>query len=212
MVVVRELIEQVARYLSDYDDAGDPDFQYRTWSEKDLRYYFTLAIGALVSNDPKLFSAPVVVNIPKSGLVQLPSECEECLGTLQYISPTGKVTNQPPYTDKNPYTIARPPCAGTPSKEVVPSVVRAAFDRRVLLATPQDVGGSLVLSCSNTPVITTNTATVDIPAKYASVLFNLMVSYAYGTDTESAVMRERSNVHWERAGALLAIPTDKKGK
>lgn len=211
MIYAKELITEVARYLSDYDEAGEPEYQFREWSERDLLSYFKLAISTIAMADPKLFSTTVSVPISDTGLIALPPECEDCLGILQYISDDGKVTNQPPYTEKVSFTTTRPTCGGIDPKKVVPSVVRTTNDRRVLLSTPVGTGGKLILSCSNSPNITTVDGKVDIPARYSGAVFNLMVSYAYGVDIESAVMRARSDEHWSRASALLPVALKTKG-
>jgi hypothetical protein len=203
MIQAAPLIRDVARYLSDYDSSGDATYQYREWSQEDLLSYFRLAVQHLVSTDPKAFTKTVSVGVPADGLLMLPPECEECLSVLRYVGADGKTTNKPHFSDTSSFVTTRPLCAGGTGATSV-SIVRDDVDRRALFITPATPGGKVLLSCTNTPDISDVNAQVDIPTKHTTAIFNFMVSYAYGVDTESAPMRARSDEHWNRGMSLLS--------
>jgi hypothetical protein len=202
MIYARNLIEDVARFLADYDVAGEQADQYVTWSQLDLLSYFRLAVLRVMSADPKAFTKRITTTIPADGILQLPHECEECSGVLTHTSTTGKVTIKPNFTARTPFIVGRPVCSSGSARV---SIMRDEQDRRTLFVTPAGTGGTLTLTCTQSPSVGDISAGVDIPAKYEPVIFDFMVADAFGTEVESSPMRARSDEHRKRAMEMLAV-------
>jgi hypothetical protein len=211
MIYARNTIEDVARFLADYDVAGDASDQFVTWSQLDLLSYFRLAVLRVMSADPKAFTKGVTTTVTADGIVHLPPECEECSGVLSHTSLSGKVTIKPNFTARAPFIIGRPVCGSTGSRV---SIMRDENDRRTLFVTPAEAGSKLTLTCTKLPVIGDISAGVDIPSKYEPIIFDFMVADAFGTEVESSPMRARSDEHRKRALEMLTIvaPPDIKRK
>ena len=204
MIQSAPLIKDVARYLSEYDSSGNSEHNFRESSQEDLMSYFRLAVQQLVAADPKAFVKPIRVQTPADGLLQLPPECEECLGVLRYIGADGKTIDRPPYSDNAKFNTTRPVCGAVAAGSASVNIARDDIDRRSLFITPATAGGAVVLSCVSVPDMAGLDTTIDIPSKHYAAIFNFMVSYAYGVDIESSPMRNRSDEHWQRATALVA--------
>jgi hypothetical protein len=153
----------------------------------------------------KSFVKQVTVTIPSDGVVRLPTDCENCVGVLQYTDAAGKRTTRPAYTEKAQFIANRPVCGGGAGSRI--SVTKDTADKNILIVSPATAGGTMQVSCSGTPDLADLTAGVAIPAKLEPAIFNLMLSYAMGVDQESAPMRARSDVHYDRAMGLLSIAT-----
>ena len=65
-------------------------------------------------------------------------------------------------------------------------------------------GGSLLVRCVVTEQLTEGSV-LQLPAARRAVIFNWMVSYAFGTETESVGLRARSDEHWRRGADLLQL-------
>lgn len=198
MIRARTLIEDVGRFLADYDVAGAAQDQFVTWSQLDLLSYFRLAVQRVLAADPKSFTRLVAVNVPTDGVVSLPPECDECLGAVKYTDAAGRVTLKPNFLASASYVVSRPVCIGSNTRV---SVMRDAVDRRTLFVTPAT--GELTITCTQSPSIGGVEAAVDMPAKYEPIIFDFMVALAFGTEVESAPMRTRSDEHMKRAMEML---------
>lgn len=212
MIYARTLVEDVARFLADYDVAGQPEDQYITWSQLDLLSYFRLAVLRVMAADPKSFTKWVNATVPPDGVVRVPTECEECSGVLSYTDTAGKTTIKPNFTARSTFIVGRPVCSSASGGRV--SIMRDENDRRALFVTPSGAGGTITLTCTQSPVIGDLAAGVDIPTKYEPIIFDFMVADAFGTEVESSPMRARSDEHRKRALEMLTItaPTETKRK
>ena len=206
MIRAAGLIEDVARYLSDFDST-DPEFAFTTWSRADLASYLRMSLASLMSVRPREFSKRVEIPMTGTDIVDLPDECDQLLSVVGYRRADGTLdtTVREVKEAKRPIS-SRAVCAGsTTSGDGNVQVLLADAGPRDFIVTPVLHDGSMVVRCSVEPALEGGDALLDLPAKYEAVLFNWMVSYAMGTEVEAVALRQRSDEHWRRGGDLLNL-------
>lgn len=202
MVEVDSLLTEVARYLSDYDSTI-PEHQHVTWSKEDLRSYLRNALAALASVREEDFSRRLEVPLTGDELVSLPSECDRLLAVVGRRRPDGTIDTSV-RTKADIPAINRPVCTTRTGGEALVEVDVVSAGSRDVLVQPAVSGGSLLVRCVVTDALEPGTV-LQIPGARRAVLFNWMVSYAMGTETESAGLRARSDEHWRRGADLLGL-------
>jgi hypothetical protein len=206
MIRAAALIEDVGRYLSDFDSTGDPEFNHVTWSRRDLVSYLRMSLASLCSARPNDFSRVVEIPLVGQDIVNLPSECEQLLGLVGYRRPDGTLDTTVRLSHETERPIAsRAVCAVDASMPGNLQVTLDALGPRDVLVKPATTGGSLVARCAVEPALAGDDAIIELPAKFEAVLFNWMVSYAMGTETEAVGLRLRSDEHWKRGSDLLTL-------
>lgn len=202
MIEVGQLLQDVARYLSDYDSTA-PEHQHVTWSEADLRSYLQLALSSLASVRKEDFSRRIEIPLTGEGLVGLPSECDELLAVVGRRRPDGTIDTSV-RTKRDVRAIDRPVCKARSSGEPLIEVDISQAGAREVEVDPPVQGGSLLVRCVVTEQLTEGSV-LQLPAARRAVIFNWMVSYAFGTETESVGLRARSDEHWRRGADLLQL-------
>lgn len=206
MIKASSLVEQVARYLTDFD-ATDPAYQHVEWSKKDLLDYFRLAVLMVRAASPDSSTCRKELELTGEVLLELPEGCDDLLKVLGYVDAAGKLyTNIRMVKDEGEvFTTSRPVCEAsrTSSASFTMKLDVAAGD--VITLEPPQSSGKLILACSCTPSMDDASAEVPMNSKYEPVVFWWMVSMAFGTDIEAAPMRERSDQYWDRGVTLLRL-------
>lgn len=208
MIAVNPLLIDVARYLTDYDSTSPQD-QHVTWTRPDLVSYLQLAMAALQASVAQAFSRTLEMPLTGADVERLPAECDEYLGLVGYRRADGTLDTTARDNRTRRTIVARPLCPSPDGTIGTPTIIIDPEGPRDAIVTPPTSVGSLVIRCSCTPVIDflATDAAIDLQPKYRAVLFNWMVAYAYGTETESTPLRERSDAHWKRGGDMLGITT-----
>jgi hypothetical protein len=200
------LITRVGRYLTDYDST-DPAYQHVEWSKRDLQDYIQTAALMLSAAVPDASTCRRNIPLVGDSVVDLPDGCNDVLKVLAYVDAAGKqqVNVREIKEAAGMYVSTRPVCAGTATATAGQSItVRHMTDAGdTLIVEPALKGGHLMVTCACSPDMSSPTAVVNMAAKYEPIIFWWAVSMAFGTDIESASMRERSDVYWERGAALL---------
>lgn len=203
MIYGHTLVQDVARYLSDYDTT-QPEYQHVEWTQTDLQTYFTLSVQSLALVMPTLFTKTIEVPIT-NGVIDLPSDCTHYIKSVFVRRPDGSISlslrELPP--SGSTYRMPRPVCAGNTGSTEVQLISGSTSAVQKTLSVAGAPLGTLAVLCGCTPEISSVDAGVDIPASYKPVIFWWMVSYAMGTDIESVPMRERSDAYWARGTGLL---------
>lgn len=205
MIRAEALLDDVGRYLSDFDST-DPEFNHTTWSRRDLKSYLRMSLVALMSVRPADFSKIVEVPMTGTDIVPLPSECDQLLSIVGYRGADGVLdttVREVKKTDRP--TVSRPVCVSAAGAPGTTEVEVSAEGPRDVVMSPPKTDGSLVVRCSVEPVLDGDNAVIDLPSKYEAVLFNWMVSYAMGTEVEAVALRQRSDEHWKRGSDLLGL-------
>jgi hypothetical protein len=205
MIRAGTLIEDVARYLSDFDST-EPEFNHTTWSAMDLRGYLRMSLASLMSARPNDFSK--VVEIPMTGtdIVPLPTECDQLLSIVGYRRTDGTLdTTVRSVASSTRPVMARAVCTNASVDPGSLQVEIADAGPRDFVMKPAVTGGTMVVRCVVEPALSDPNAVLELPGKYEAVLFNWMVSYAMGTEAESVALRQRSDEHWKRGSDLLTL-------
>ena len=202
MVDVDQLLIDVARYLSDFDSAI-PEHQHVTWSKEDLRSYLRNALAALATVREEDFSRRLEIPLTGDELVSLPSECDKLLSVVGRRRQDGTIDTTV-RTKADVPAIDRPVCKARGSGEPLIEVDVVSAGARDLVVQPAVNGGALLVRC----VVEDNLepgSVLSLPSSRRAVLFNWMVAYAMGTETESVGLRGRSDEHWKRGADLLGL-------
>ncbi len=208
MIPAGKLLEDVSRYLTDYDETNKKH-QFVEWTKLDLMHYLRISVLLATSAMPRKFAKQIKVTLNGQTPIQLPPECEQFLGIVTGTDADGKriELREAPKEDTI-YTIRRELCGttSTSGKPAAISVRQSNSNDDALDITPHDAQGTLTVDCYCPPAIDGPDSHIDIPKSYEPVIFWWMVSMAFGTDIESVPMRERSDAYWARGvGTLTAL-------
>lgn len=207
-ITARTLIEDVARYLSDFDE----DESYVHWSQEDLLSYFKLAVGIVSITKRDKFTRRTEVNLVEGALQDVPSNCESDIKVLGIADENGVVTKIARQAKLSKFpSLGRPVCkgkvkAGTPYK--LNSYEYSEENPRQIIVdppVPPGVEATLVITCYIPPDITSIDSAIDLGADVEAAVFELMLYYAWGVDIEDNANRERSDSHWNKAVQLLQL-------
>lgn len=207
-IAARTLIEDVARYLSDYDE----DESYVHWTQEDLLSYFKRAIGIVSIVKRDKFTKRTEIKLVEGVLQEIPSTCESDVkvlgladenGNLKHIARKANHTTYPP--------LGRPICKGKikgNGEYKLHSYEYSEENPRYILVdppVPANTDATLIISCYTPPAVTSLDSEVDLGADIESAVFEFMLYYAWGVDIEDNANRERSDSHWNKAIQLLQL-------
>lgn len=206
-ITANSLIEDVARYLSDYDE----DEAYVHWTREDLLSYFKRAISIVAMTNRSKFVKKTEIKLVEGALQDVPNHCESDVSVYGLLDENGVVTERVRRARLSIYpTLGRPVCSSRiksktyklRSYDIDPENPRQIF---VDPPVPAGVEATLVISCYQPPVVTSDDSVIDMGADLESAVFELMLYYAWGVDIEDNASRERSNQHWQNAMTLMKL-------
>lgn len=207
MISARQLITEVSTYLVDQD----PDAPFEHWSEDDLLGYFRMAVEIIASTQKEKFIKRVSMPLVAGSIQTTPDRCQDLSSVLGQTDAQGRVISHPRRVVSNGIhlqgRIGCPDCrADTTGEYRIDSWRYDDNDPNVLYVdppVPEGVSASLELTCFSPPRVDNMDTEVDLGAQLRPAIFELMLYYAYGVDTESVPSRDRSAVHWSNAMTLL---------
>lgn len=199
-ISIRAVVAQVSRYISDQEK----NFEFLHWEERDLLHYAALAMDIIASHNKRHFSHRTKVTLHPGAWQRVPLPCEDVIERI--------------VTDVDGYTI--PLLADMPvaynypkaCKEVIPYRIRGVYispDTNTTLAVeppvPEGQTYDIWVTCYVPPKVTSLDDILDSPSGMDSVMFELMLYYAWGVDIEAVPSRERSMYHWKNAMDILTM-------
>nr|DAR25190.1 MAG TPA: head to tail adaptor [Caudoviricetes sp.] len=207
-IAARTLIEDVARYLSDYDE----DESYVHWTQEDLLSYFKRAIGIVSIVKRDKFTRITEIKLVEGILQEVPSTCESDVKVLGLADENGTLKSIARKATHTKYpALGRPICKGRVkgNKDYkLNSYEYSDENPRYILVdppVPANTDATLVITCYTPPDVTSLDSEVDLGADIESAIFELMLYYAWGVDIEDNANRERSDSHWNKAIQLLQL-------
>ena len=196
-----DLIRDVSSYLSDQEFG----FEFEHWSSADLFRYFKLAVAAVAAKKPASFVKATTVRLKPGAQQDLPAPCENVVD--QYVT-NAAGTRLRSSTIKSAQFAFLVSCVPTEVAVYAPKSVSflpgAAQSFLVEPPAPEGVNTTVQVNCFAPPEITSPDADVAVPSTLEPVVFEMMLYYAFGVDTESVASRSRSELHFANAMLLLA--------
>lgn len=215
---VSALIDDAKRYVVGYyEDDGE---QYVHWTEEDWLSYIRLSVGVIAATDVSLFTSVVEVPLQPGSVQLLPSQCESLRSVRGQLGENGEVDHLPrkrSMTSRKIPAISRKSCSNYVKGETgykVKSYTVDPDDPKMIIVDPPVPSGAdatLVITCYAPPTLDSVDDEIPFTDVHASVIFELVLYYAWGVDIEDQANRERSNTHWNNALKLLEI-SDKMQK
>ena len=89
-ITANSLIEDVARYLSDYDE----DEAYVHWTREDLLSYFKRAISIVAMTNRSKFVKKTEIKLVEGALQDVPNHCESDVSVYGLLDENGVVTER----------------------------------------------------------------------------------------------------------------------
>lgn len=207
MITASSLIEDVARYLSDYEE----DEAYVHWTREDLLSYFKRAVGIVATTNQKKFYKKTEIKLVEGVLQDVPDICESDVSVYGLADENGVVTQRARRSRIGSYPkLGRPVCSGRVKSD---AYKLNSYDidpenpRQIIVDPPVPAGvdATLVISCYQPPVVTGEESSIELGAELEAAVFELMLYYAWGVDIEDVANRERSNTHWHNAMTILKL-------
>ncbi len=198
----RDLVAQVSRYLSDQERG----FEFEHWSEDDLFDYFRQAVLVVSARFRSRFTARTEVVLVPGQQQKLPDTCEGMAD--RYITDaSGKVLSSVDTSAavKFPGTVCATDRAFAPTGFRYDDASGQYFF--IDPPAPADVSASVFVNCYIPPDPASVDEAVDLPSIVGPAVFEFMLYYAWGTDTEAVPLRERSALHWANGMILLGEAT-----
>lgn len=211
-ITANSMIEDVARYLSDYDE----DESYVHWSREDLLSYFRKATNIVVKANKSKFIKKTTVQLKEGILQDVPESCESDIKIYGVADENGVVKEFARRTRIGQYPkLGRPICKG---RVVGTGYTLSSYEydednpRQIIVdpPVPEGVDLSLVISCYMPPEVSGDDDVIDLGADNEAAIFELMLYYAWGVDIEDTATRERSNIHWNNAMTLMRLSTNEQ--
>lgn len=205
-ITASSLVEDVARYLSDYEE----DESYVHWTQEDLLSYYKKAIGIIAATNKKRFFKRTEIELKEGAYQEVPEHCQSDV-SVQGVSIDGKPAARVRRASLTAFPpLGRPMCRTKikgsgytmNSYEIDPTNERTII---VDPPVPAGVNASLVLTCYQPPEVSGADSSIDLGADMEAAVFELMLYYAWGVDIEDTASRERSNQHWTNAMQLLRL-------
>ena len=206
-ISANSLIEDVARYLSDYEE----DEAYVHWTKEDLLSYFKRAISIVAMTNQKRFVKKTEVKLVAGILQDVPESCESDVTVYGMANEDGVVTERARRIKIGLYPkLGRPVCSSRVKSD---TYKLSSYDidesnpRQIIVdpPVPEGTDATLIISCYQPPVVTSEDSAVELGADLESAVFELMLYYAWGVDIEDQANRERSNQHWNNAMTLMKL-------
>lgn len=209
-ITANSLIEDVARYLSDYDE----DEAYVHWTREDLLSYFKRAISIVAMAHKEKFVKKTEIKLVEGTLQDVPDYCESEVSVYGLADENGVVTERVRRSRIGIYPkLGRPVCSSrvkSATYKLNSYDIDADNPRQIIVdpPVPPNTDAILVISCYQPPVVKSEDNAIELGADLESAVFELMLYYAWGVDIEDNANRERSNQHWQNAMALMKISLD----
>lgn len=206
-ISANSLIEDVARYLSDYEE----DEAYVHWTKEDLLSYFKRAISIVAMTNQKRFVKKTEVKLVAGILQDVPESCESDVTVYGMANEDGVVTERARRTKIGLYPkLGRPVCSShvkSDTYKLSSYDIDESNPRQIIVdpPVPEGTDATLIISCYQPPVVTSENSAVELGADLESAVFELMLYYAWGVDIEDQANRERSNQHWNNAMTLMKL-------
>ena len=194
------LIRRISAYLTD----DEPGYEFTHWTEEDLRTYFDLALKVLTVALPELARGTCVFHAQPGSYSDLPPCCDNLLGVVSVKVDGQELPYQPRRVTTRANRFAH--CGTASSKYKMDSWSYDPQEGGGIYFTPPVPEGTdveVTLRCVKT--LDTINDEVDIPSRYETILFELMLYYAWGVDIESPASRDRSAAHYKVATDLMGI-------
>lgn len=214
MLHARTLIDEVTTYLLDDGETMGYDSSYRNehWREEELLTYFRLAVSIVASMQRDKFVKRVSVPLVSGAVQTIPEQCRESVKVLGQTDDTGKIVSFPRKTPTSAMhlygKVGCRDCTASVSADNyrVNSWQYDEDDPNTLYVeppVPDGANATLEITCFVPPTVSDADDSVDLGDQLRPAVFELMLYYAYGRDTESVPARDRSAMHWNNAVSLL---------
>ena len=185
---------EVARYLSDLEEG----YEHTHWSELDLLQYYRLALAMVATWNKKDFAVKTAVEVVGGAVQTLPPPCQgvadtvytDANGRLLPAKSVGSMTKNVPLRCKGAKAYSPTGVA------IDPNNTNAVY---VDPPVPEGETATIYVNCFVAPKPASLDEELNIPVHLEPLIFELMLYYAWGVDTESAPSRERSALHWQNA-------------
>ena len=206
----RDIFEDVARYLTDFNQEETESYVH--WTQEDILSYFKYAVAIIAAANKEDFNSAVKVDLRPGALQDVPPSCPDLVDIVGVIEADGQLSS---YTRKTATDFIRrfklPYCRTETAYGAKYEMSSWGFlngtTTQVLVDPPVPSGAkvTMLVTCFVQPTI--NTPDDDVPGldRHKAAIFELMLYYAWGIDTESISSRERSAVHWANAMTLLGV-------
>lgn len=209
-MLVSELVEEVSRYLQ--DNEFEDDVAYVHWTRQDLLTYARNALTIVTMVHKEDFIQTVEMPLQAGVFQTIPKPCKT-LKTVQGQPDENGVVNKRVREVKlsSLQAFSRSFCSAKTNSTSAYEVKSYSYDKddpKTLIVdppVPDDVSGTLIITCYAPPVISDESDDIDIDEKYRPIIFELMLYYGWGVDIEDTASRERSNQHWKHAMDLLQL-------
>lgn len=210
MIIGRELVAEVSKYLVDQE----PGFEFTMVSEDELASYLRMAVQLFASHNKELFQNRHEVKLVPGAIQELPYECEEMNDVYGVRGADGEIDTQIRRTDlRLAQAVRRPVCRVSVEGEYkLDSYQYDPSNPRVIHVDPPipaDVDATLIVTCYGVPEVTNLEEAIMVPSSARPILFEFMLYYAYGVDSESVPARDRSNTHFQNGLTLMGIGQNK---
>lgn len=215
---ISALIDDAKRYVVGYyEDDGE---QYVHWTEEDWLSYVRLSVGIIAAADVSLFTSVVEVPLKQGSVQELPAQCDSLRAVRGQKGDDGGVEHLPrkrSITSRKIPAISRPMCknrvVGDTGYKVKTYTIDPDDPKMIVVDPPVPPGAdaTLVITCYSPPKLGSMDDEIPFTDVHTSVVFELILYYAWGVDIEDQSSRERSNTHWNNALKLLEI-SDKMQK
>ena len=209
---VATLIEDAKRYVVGYyEDDGE---QYVHWTEDDWLSYVRLAIGIIATADTELFTSVVDVKLQPGSVQELPEQCTALRSVRGQRNEQGHIEHiirKRSSASLKLSPIRRPTCkqvtVGDGDYKVKSYTVDNDDPKMIVVDPPVPSGtnATMVITCYAPPKLASLDEDLPLDDTQASIVFELILYYAWGVDIEDQASRERSNQHWNNALKLMEI-------
>lgn len=208
MLAVSTLIEDVARYLSEFDE----DESYVHWTKEDLLSYARYAIGVVGTIKKDKFIKRTEIKMKPGAVQDVPENCESNVSVIGQADENGVVRELPKKLKITKFPkLGRVKCESRVKTDSEYKLTSYEYDQtdptRILVdpPVPDGVDATLVISCYMPPSISSDSDTITAGSELEPVIFELMLYYAFGVDIEDSSSQQRSQQHWNNAMTLLNL-------
>lgn len=209
---VATLIEDAKRYVVGYyEDDGE---QYVHWTEDDWLSYVRLAVGIIAAADTELFTSVVDVKLQPGSVQELPEQCTALRSVRGQRNEQGHIEHiirKRSSASLKLSPIRRPTCkqytVGDGDYKVKSYTVDNDDPKMIVVDPPVPAGtdATMVITCYAPPKLESFDEDLPLNDTHTSIVFELILYYAWGVDIEDQASRERSNTHWNNALKLMEI-------
>lgn len=204
-----DFYQRVSRYLTDFDYDSDSE-SYVHWTKEDLFGYYKLAVSLVASLNKSKFVTTVKVPLQEGSIQTIPPSCNELSSVVGAVDSSGKLielTRRVQSAMMSRFKLetcsSKLDTDGTYNLESWDYIDGSKNIIEVYPPVPAETQATLLVTCFTPPKITSESEEVYGLDEYEAAIFELMLYYAWGVDTESTASRDRSNTHWANAMSLI---------